>query len=302
MRAALTLSLALARGLGCDGDTFVPADQQRADRFAAAIEQAPPATVIIDPAVFRTASTLSHGHLDAVLRRYLTDAGNDYLGLASDPEARRVLDDYRLILAAARPESMTVPQERLAFWLNAYTALVLAGITERVARAGAAVDLSADDFALFTAQTHEIAGFTLTLEQIEHLVLRGDARYPDVAQTPPSVVDLLLEQHALLFPDGRMDPRVNFGVSFGTHGFPPMPRRAYRAETLDAVLEARTRAFINDPDVGASRNGISILFEWFVRDFALAAGSVDAFIARYYDGDLAEVDTRRSLRFSWTVR
>ncbi len=288
--------------VACDGGNFVPADQRRADRFAATLETGAGAESIVDPAVLGAASTLSHAHLDAVLRKYLTSVGNDYQGLAEDAEARRLLADYRLIIAAVRPESMSSPQERLAFWLNAYTALVLDGITHLVARDGAQAAISDDEFALFTKRTHRVAGFTLTLEEIEHLVLRGDPRYPDVVDVPPAIARPLLEQHALLFPDGRLDPRVNFAVSFGSHGFPPMPRRAYGAATLESTLEARTRAYINDPNTGVSPNGISVLFEWFVRDFTLAAGSVEAFIAGYYEGDAGQIDTRRSLRFSWTVR
>jgi len=288
--------------LGCSEADFTPADQKRADRFAAHLETTAVADSIIDPEVIRGVSTLSHTHLDVVLRRYLTAEKNDYLGLAADMEARQLLTDYKLILESARPESMATSQERLAFWLNAYTALVIEGILDLVTRDGERTEVSDNDFGMFTKNTHRIAGFTLTLEELEHLVLRGDPTYPDVIDVPQALAEPLIQQHALLYPEGRLDPRVNFAVSFGAFGFPPMPRRAYRAATLESRLEARTRAYINDPTAGVSPNGISVLFEWFARDFALAAGSVEAFIADYYEGDASRIDTRRSLRYSWLVR
>lgn len=288
--------------LGCSADDFVPSDQRRADRYAYSLEGSAGEVSIIDPGVIRVASSLSHAHLDVILRRYLTPEGNDYGAMAADREARQLLTDYKQILAEARPESMATAQERLAFWLNAYTALVVEGILDLASPEGAPIDVSTGDFELFTQVTHRVAGFTLTLEEIEHLVLRGDPTYPDVIDVPSAVSGPLLQQHALLYADGRLDPRVNFAVSFGSFGFPPMPQQAYRADTLEARLESRTQAFVNDPNAGVSPNGISVLFEWFARDFALAAGSVEAFIARYYDGPPGQIDTRRSLRFSWTVR
>ena len=55
--------------LACSEADFTPADQKRADRFAAHLETTAVADSIIDPEVIRGVSTLSHTHLDVVLRR-----------------------------------------------------------------------------------------------------------------------------------------------------------------------------------------------------------------------------------------
>ncbi len=296
-RLFLCLSLCLT---GCQFDRFEGGEA--GDRFARdVVETAAPETVI-EETDFKERATLSHRHLDVVLKRYAGEEGIDYASLWTDPEARALLADYRAIIAGVRPESMVDPNQRLSFWLNAYVALLVEGIAELVATQGVDAEVSFDDFAIYTRNTHRIAGFDLRLEEVEHLVLRGDPTYPDVRSTPSSLGQQLVDQHRLLFPGGRMDARVNFAVSFGARGFPRMPRRAYRAETLQQRLQERADEFVNDPVRGASERGISILFDWFRRDFVRDAGSVERFLARHYSGDVRQIDTERFLQFSWAVQ
>ena len=149
-------------------------------------------------------------------------------------------------------------------------------LIELVHSDGADAEVLKDDFSMFTQTRHRVAGFDLTLEELNHLVLRGHATYPDISNTPAAISTALIDQHALIFPNGQFDARLNFAISFGARGFPPMPLRAYRADTLDAVLEDRTRAFINNAAYGVNSNGISVLFHWFRRDFTLSAGPLNA--------------------------
>ncbi len=295
--------LLLALGLclvACDQDSFSIDDPAQSDELAARVESAPSQSSA--PSVFGGVSSLQHAHLDVLLREYFGPGGERFQGLIKDGEARRLLADYKVVLAGARPEQMSNPSERLSFWINAYTALVIDGLIHLVERDGEAASIDADDFALFTRIKHKIAGFRVTLEEVEHLVLRGHRLYPDVRDTPVALADQLMDQHRLLFPSGRRDPRVNFAVSFGARSFPPIPAQAYTAAALETLLDERTRAFINDRDLGASERGVSVLFEWFRRDFVEDAGSVKAFIEPYLDDTDREIATDRSLRYDWGVR
>lgn len=297
--ARLAPILAFAFALGaCDADSFSPEDG--AD-FAAWLASRTSDAAGLPSGRFGAQPVLRHHHLDAVLRRYVAPDGVDFVALWSDPEARALLRDYAVVLAETRPEEMEAPAERVAFWLNAYIAIAVEGLAALVAAQGEAADVSVGGFELFTTQTHRVAGFELTLEELEHLVLRGDAGYPDIDGTPATLVEPLLDQHRLLFAGGT-DARVNFAISFGTQGFPPMPSRAYRAATLESALEARVRDFVNDRTLGANERGVSVLFDWFERDFVLDAGSVRAFIERHLTGDAGAVSTDQHLVFSWRVR
>ena len=286
---------------GCVNDTFEAPSNQVADDFANRVsefrEEGP-----FEPKDFKDLSTIDHAHLDVILQSFIGTTGGRYESLFHDQEAQQLLADYKMILRGARPESMKVPEQRLTFWLNAYTALAVDGLAHLVATHGTDVQISRDDFALYTKQRHQVAGFEVTLEEIEHLVLRGDRTYPDVLETPSELADELVQQHRLIFPTGQFDARVNFAVSFGARGFPPMPMQAYRANTIDAVLEARTREFINDPVFGANDRGVSVLFDWFRRDFILGAGSITAFISTYLSDPTRLIDTSRTLQYGWTVR
>ncbi len=284
--------------VACEADTFSPDDGAE---FAAWLGTRTSDAAGLPSSGFGAQPVLRHHHLDAVLRRYVAPAGVDFAALWNDPEARTLLRDYAVVLAETRPEDMEDPAERVAFWLNAYTAITIEALAGLVATQGEAADVSVGGFELFTAQTHQVAGFELTLEELEHLVLRGDAGYPDVDGTPATLVEPLLDQHRLLFAGGN-DGRINFAISFGTQGFPPMPSRAYRAATLDAALDARVRSFLNDATLGANERGVSVLFDWFERDFVLDAGSVRGFIARYFTGDVGAVAIDQFLVFSWRVR
>ncbi|MEE2756889.1 MAG: DUF547 domain-containing protein [Myxococcota bacterium] len=290
----------LGLSLSCDTSTFEAPDDQTALAWTSRVLQG--SGLKVDPEQLKTLDALDHFHLDAVLRRYMTENGGDYLALSRDPEALNLLSDYKLILDGVRPESMRNPDERIAFWLNAYIGLLLDSIAGLVQEFGPDVEVSHDDFAIYTQVQHRVAGFKLTLEEIGHIVLRGHLGYPDVADTPTDLARNLMEQHHLLFPNGQFDPRINFAISFGARGFPGMPVRAYHADRLEETLHQRTQDFINDETYGANGLGVSALFEWFRRDFIAAAGSVDEFIRQYRSADKGSFNVSGKLLFDWSLR
>ena len=62
--------------------------------------------------------------------------------------------------------------------------------------------------------------------------------------------------------------------------------RAARPNDLDARLEAATRRFVNDPtrnrfDLGEEVAELSAIFDWYRDEFEGAAGTLEAFVARY---------------------
>ena len=297
MKRMLLFSLFAVSAAGCFADYDDPhAADERAFR---ALEEPSDVPSSRD---FRKVQSLTHAHLDVVLRHYFSPNGSRYGGLARDPEALQLLADYKVVLSGVRPESMNDPSERLAFWLNAYNAIAAEGVARLVERDGEGATIAADDFAVFTGEKHEIADFRITLEEIEHIVLRGDRLYPDVRDTPVALADQLMAQHRLVFPTGRLDARVNFAVSFGARSFPPMPSEAYQAPRLDEQLEARTKNFINDPNIGVNARGVSVLFDWFRRDFVETDGSVSAFIRRFLENPDDIFESERSLRHEWGVK
>ena len=80
-----------------------------------------------------------------------------------------------------------------------------------------------------------------------------------------------------------------------------MPTEVYLADSLEQALEQRTRAFVNDPNYGVNGRGVSVLFQWFRRDFVNAEGSIDRFIRRYLTSEQT-FDAERPLQFDWRIR
>jgi hypothetical protein len=85
------------------------------------------------------------------------------------------------------------------------------------------------------------------------------------------------------------DPLIHFAIVCASKSCPKLQPWAYQPDQLDRQLDQVARAFINDP----TRNGfdrtqkvasLSMIFKWFESDFAGAAGSVLAYIARYVEG------------------
>ena len=66
------------------------------------------------------------------------------------------------------------------------------------------------------------------------------------------------------------EPRMHFAVNCAAKSCPPLANHAYTEDNLESMLEARTRAFINDPTynaISASSVRVSRIFDWYGEDF-----------------------------------
>ncbi len=118
-----------------------------------------------------------HEALDAVLDTYVRDGLVYYKALETD---RHRLDGYVASLEGAHVE--TWPRdEQIAFWLNAYDALVLRTVIDHYPVRGHVTNYPPDSIrqipGVFDHTTHRVAGRSLTLDQIETTVL-ADFRDP----------------------------------------------------------------------------------------------------------------------------
>lgn len=185
---------------------------------------------------------------DAVLALRARDGGFDYRGTTG--QDRKRLAAYLANLGDARPAEMT-PNERMAFWVNAYNAMAIAVVLDRYP-----VTSIQDISGAFKSLRRRIAGEELSLDDIENRLRQ------------------------------TKDPRFHFLIVCASESCPTLAPTAYTAETIPAELDRRTRAFINDPSKNSfdRRSGqilLSKIFEWNRLEFEGAAGSVLKFVARY---------------------
>lgn len=184
---------------------------------------------------------------DGLLRAHGREGGLDYAGLAAD-EAD--LDRYLESVRRADPASMP-PARALAFWINAYNAVVAKFVLERYPGLESVRDV--DGF--FDELTFPVAGAERTLDEIE-----TEAR-------------------------DSGDARVHFAVVCASTSCPDLLAEAYVGERLDEQLESQTRVFLADEAKGLRFDAakedlyLSSIFKWYAGDFT-GGSTVVAFFAR----------------------
>lgn len=193
-----------------------------------------------------SAGTLSHQDWTAILERFVDERGRvDYIGLSRD---RGALDRYLDRLAATSPDSQPAHfptrNDQLAYWINAYNAVVVAGVLDRGVETPSVWGDGFFGIGFFTVERANLGGEKMSLKELEDDIVR--ARY--------------------------RDPRVHAALNCASIGCPRLPRRAFEGATLDAELDAAMREFVAEPrncriDSGAATAWLSKIFDWFEDDF-----------------------------------
>jgi hypothetical protein len=249
--------------------------------------------------------TLSHSTFSMVMSRYTVDnAGQalfDYNALATDPEARFMLDQYMALVAAVDPAKLETPAERFAYFVNGYNAGVIKGVIDNYNQ-----DPSfkvTDSGLFFDGPNYTFGGLVLSLNQVENVVARGDFNHPSASGLRPETETTLREWHEALWPDGKVDARLHAAFNCGAISCPNLLTEAphvYTAATLETQLETNTKRWL-DSEKGANANGISKLFDWYKADFEAHSGSVDAFITAYRKDGVTGINTGAYLEYDWTL-
>lgn len=211
-----------------------------------------------------TASALAFDHkgLSLILQDYVKDGKVDYAGL----KASRLKDlkGYVESLGSVRPDDLP-HRERVAFWLNAYNAIVILQICQ-----GGTPATAGSRSQFFRNSNHLVAGELRSLDDIEHRALRPLAK----------------------------DPRVHFVLVCGANSCPPLKAEAFVGSAdLEASLEAAAQSYINDPnnvqvDLAKRTLTLNKIFDWYQDDF----GDLVPFVARY------RPEREDLLKGQWTVQ
>jgi hypothetical protein len=204
---------------------------------------------------------------EIVHRDYVRRGGVDYARLAKRANhlaaLRRgivdALDKRAKVLTQRSSES-----DSLAFWINAYNMLTIDLIVrEWVARKGRLKSIK-DIPDAWSRPKWTVLGRSLTLDQIEHDILRKEFR----------------------------EPRIHFALVCASKSCPALRPTEFRAEFLDAQLDSAAREFVLDPSRNdfTPRGGairISKIFDWYEKDFVGVYS--DATYERLYGKELGAV-------------
>jgi hypothetical protein len=219
--------------------------------------------------------TLSQEMLSAIREiesHYYTDEGRvDYDAIRGSVEYSR----YRRLAARLRdfdPSGLTAEGEKLAFWINLYNTIVVDGII------ALGIKHSVKEvIGFFSKVRYAIGGLSFSPDEIEHGVLRGNAR-------PPMQAFRLFgsRDRRKTLAAAKIDPRMHFALVCGSRSCPPI--RYYTADGIDAELKLAAVNFVNSSEVIAlpeeNKLALSMIFKWYERDFGGRRGVLD-FIEEY---------------------
>jgi hypothetical protein len=205
-------------------------------------------TVLLITAVAGSAEGVDHAPWDALLKEHVSEGLVDYAGMARD---RAQLDAYLADLGEAEPESLSTP-EQVAFWANAYNARMIALVLANSPIRGTDSSHPANSVlqvpGIFKSYPARIGGRELTLDRIEHEILRP--RFGE--------------------------PRIHAAIVCASGSCPELRAEAFTGERLEAQLDDQFRRFVNDErrnsiDLEAGTVRLSKIFDWFAEDFTDAA-------------------------------
>jgi hypothetical protein len=183
-----------------------------------------------------------------ILAKRVSESGEvAYRSLAREDRALLA----RVLAGLASVDAKQLDHDRaVAFWINAYHALVIAAVVH-----GERPETVAERARMFHWFGERIAG----------------------ARRTPDEVQVILNRYA------SADPRIHLAISNGTRGGPPLAAEPYAGERLDAQLVRAAQRFVNDPvhnlaDPTTGLVELSRLFAWYRSDFEREAGSLAEFL------------------------
>ena len=199
---------------------------------------------------------IDHSGFEALLEKYVDDEGRvAYATWQKNEEDLRKLRGYVDKIAEADPSDHG-DEAKLAFYINAYNATVLGSIINHWPTAS---PMKIKGF--FKVETHPIAGEEMTLDTLEHGLIRKKFD----------------------------EPRIHFVLVCAAKSCPRLRQQALTADNLEATLQAAAEEFIpRATELTEGKIRTSQLFNWFAEDFEESAGSVRAYLAKYTDGKVKE--------------
>jgi hypothetical protein len=233
-------------------------------------------------------TTIDHSAFTRLLSNYVVpgaDGINRVRYGAFKAEGLKDLKAYIATLEAADVASLDRP-EQFAFWANLYNAKTLDIVLDHYpVKSIKDINLGGSVTTIVTggpwkAQTLKVAGQSLSLDDVEHGILRKVFK----------------------------EPRVHYIVNCASIGCPNLGQEALTSATLDARLTAGAKAYINNPRGLKVENGslkASSIYNWFKADFGGAPEGVLAHARTYAEPalkrELESITTIDAYGYDWSL-
>lgn len=237
-----------------------------------------PATLAETPAM-----SFSYEDWQDVLQEYVDDKGLvDYRRLDTDRAALgRFLEEIETQGPRSTPELFPDRQEQLAYYINAYNALVFKGVLGLGPDADTVWGITKTGYGFFARMKMDLDQRQTSLKKLEDVDIR----------------------------EGFEDPRIHAALNCASVGCPRLPQQPFLPETLDEQLDAAMQEFVGEErncsvDREAGTVTLSKIFDWFREDFESfeakqpgSQGRLIDYINRYRSAN-AQIPTDLKINFS----
>jgi hypothetical protein len=208
-----------------------------------------------------------------LLQKYIKTTGVRYAAWKENSADVQALKEIINQIGASGPSSQE-REAQLAYYINAYNALVLAGVLDRYPIRS--VRDVAPFYGFFTQNNITVAGKKTSLYALER---------------------------KLLIPRFQ-EPRIHFAINCASRSCPPLRSEAYTAARLDEQLNEMTRAFLNNSSEAIKPMGngyaVSKIFDWY-KDGFVASGGTGEFINKYRKETISS-DAKISFQeYNWSL-
>ncbi len=191
------------------------------------------------------AQQFDHSAWDRVVKRFVTETGRvDYAALKNDSaDLDRYVEQIAARSPVSHPQEFPTRESQLAYWINAYNALVVHAVVEHWP-VKSVRGIGTLPYSFFWRKKFVAGGRKYTLDAIEAVFLRKQLA----------------------------EPRIHFALVCAANSCPRLERQAYTAENVERLLEADARFYINEPrnlKIEPARNRVTVarIFTFYREDF-----------------------------------
>ncbi len=211
-----------------------------------------------------------------LLKKYVKNGVVNYQGFKNEES---VLDKYLKVLEEVDSKTLS-RKEQFAFYINAYNSWTIKLILSGYPGVKSIKELGSLFKSPWKKKICRIDGKIMTLDDIEHSILRPRFK----------------------------DPRVHFAINCAAKSCPPLRSEPYRVGELNKQLDEMAKAFINDNGRNRFEDHtlyVSSIFKWFREDFNK---DIISFFVKYANGDLkGQLEAKRGkikvkyLDYDWSL-
>ena len=208
-------------------------------------------------------ATIDHSPWQAILDNFVSASSNginlvDYKSLQTNSSS---LKSYVDQLEAIDPRQFKL-DEQFAYWVNLYNAATVQLIVENYPVSSITkIKSGLFSFGPWDKKWIEVAGETLSLNDIEHGILRPIWN----------------------------DERIHFAVNCASIGCPNLAKQAFTSNNTERLLEEAAKAYINHPRGVTIEKGklqLSSIFDWYKVDFEQNDSTLINHLTQYANPEL----------------